>query len=126
MKKLLRIEELAMLGISIYALYFFNAPWWCYLLLVIAPDISMIAYAAGNRMGAIVYNLFHHKAVAILLFLFGLIVFNHALQIAGVILFGHASMDRVFGYGLKYLKGFKNTHLGLIGRTEDSIEIQKV
>ncbi|HZJ19645.1 MAG TPA: DUF4260 family protein [Pricia sp.] len=26
-------------------------------------------------------------------------------------------MDRIFGYGLKYNKGFKFTHLGEIGNT---------
>lgn len=29
---------------------------------------------------------------------------------------GHSAMDRLFGYGLKYNKGFKYTHLGEIGR----------
>lgn len=31
--------------------------------------------------------------------------------------FPHAAMDRIFGYGLKYEKGFKYTHLGEIGNT---------
>ena len=34
----------------------------------------------------------------------------------GIILFGHSSMDRFFGYGLKYENGFKFTHLGEIGK----------
>lgn len=42
---------------------------WCgmvyYLLLLLGPDISMIGYAGGNKMGAFMYNLFHHKGVAI-------------------------------------------------------------
>jgi len=36
-------------------------------------------------------------------------------QLIGIILFSHASMDRIMGYGLKYDKGFKYTHLGEIG-----------
>jgi len=32
-----------------------------------------------------------------------------------IILFGHSSMDRIFGYGLKTNQGFKFTHLGTIG-----------
>ncbi|MCB0470359.1 MAG: DUF4260 family protein, partial [Flavobacteriaceae bacterium] len=37
---------------------------------------------------------------------------NQMVMLIGVILFSHASMDRIFGYGLKYYKGFKYTHLG--------------
>lgn len=37
------------------------------------------------------------------------------LQLAGIILFAHAAFDRILGYGLKYERGFKFTHLGEIG-----------
>ena len=33
-------------------------------------------------------------------------------MLAGIILFGHSSFDRILGYGLKYTDSFKNTHLG--------------
>jgi hypothetical protein len=36
------------------------------------------------------------------------------MQLAGVILFGHSSMDRIFGYGLKYSDSFQHTHLGML------------
>lgn len=116
MKQIIKLEELAMLAISAYALYLFESPWWCYLLMFLGPDISMIGYAAGNKVGAAAYNLFHHKGVAMAVFAAGLVLNNMALQIAGIILFGHSSMDRMFGYGLKYEKGFKFTHLGVIGK----------
>jgi hypothetical protein len=38
------------------------------------------------------------------------------LMLAGTILLGHSSLDRVFGYGLKYPDAFQNTHLGRIGK----------
>ncbi|HTQ29041.1 MAG TPA: DUF4260 family protein [Puia sp.] len=31
-------------------------------------------------------------------------------------MFVHASLDRVFGYGLKYAQGFKYTYLGVPGK----------
>ncbi len=62
------------------------------------------------------YNLFHHKGLAILLYFIGMYISSPILQLIGIILFSHASMDRVFGYGLKYDKGFKYTHLGEIGK----------
>jgi len=34
----------------------------------------------------------------------------------GLILVAHICMDRVMGYGLKHESGFKDTHLGRIGR----------
>jgi len=64
----------------------------------------------------LLYNLFHHKGIAIVLFVPGVLLSDMTIQIAGIILFGHASMDRMFGYGLKLKDGFKYTHLGLIGR----------
>ncbi len=105
-----------MFAISVYALYLLKADWWYYLLILIAPDISMLGYVGGNKTGAIAYNLFHHKGIAIALFAIGLAVNNNLVQIIGIILFGHSSMDRMFGYGLKLNEGFKYTHLGIIGK----------
>lgn len=116
MKNIIKLEEMAMLGLSIYALSLFNVEWWWYLLLLLGPDISMIGYAAGNKFGAAAYNLFHHKGVAVAIFATGLIMPHTWLQLTGIVLFGHSSMDRVFGYGLKTAEGFKYTHLGMIGK----------
>lgn len=123
MKTLLKLEELAMLLVSIAMLYISNVEWWWYLLMFIGPDISMLGYLADNKTGAVLYNIFHHKGIAILLIAVTLIA---KLQLpffdpdpfvqAGIVLFGHASMDRIFGYGLKYENGFKFTHLGEIGK----------
>jgi hypothetical protein len=76
----------------------------------------MLAYLGGNRMGAIGYNLVHHKGVAILVYLAGWYLRQPAVEYAGLILFGHSSMDRAMGYGLKYFSGFQDTHLGKIGK----------
>ncbi len=110
------LEEAAMLGLSIYILTLFQVDWWWWLVLFIGPDISMIGYAAGNKAGAVAYNLFHHKGVAIAILIAGYLIPDIMLQITGVILFGHSSMDRIFGYGLKTDAGFKYTHLGMIGK----------
>lgn len=116
MKNIIKLEELAMFGLSVWALSFFNAEWWCYLLLLLGPDFSMIGYAGGNKLGAFMYNIFHHKGVAILIFILGFLLSDVTIEIAGIILFGHSSMDRMFGYGLKLNEGFKYTHLGLIDK----------
>jgi hypothetical protein len=46
----------------------------------------------------------------------GSILASQPLQLAGLILFGHSSMDRVLGYGLKYSDSFQHTHLGMLGK----------
>lgn len=100
---------------SIYALYLYEVPWWAYLLLALGPDIGMIGYAINPQVGAFTYNLFHHKGIAIAVGMLGLMCGADVILLAGVVLFGHSSMDRVFGYGLKFQDDFKNTHLGKIG-----------
>ena len=87
-----------------------------YLLILIAPDISFIGYTAGNKIGAVCYYLFHHKGIATAIFLPGFILKDELIQIVGIILFGHSSMYRMLGYGLKLNQGFKYTHLGTIGK----------
>lgn len=118
MKKIIQLEEVAMLGVSMYALYYLKVEWWFYLLLFLGPDISMLGYLAGNKPGALIYNIFHHKGLAILIFIIGFFIHSWLLQVVGIILFGHSAMDRVFGYGLKYFKGFHYTHLGQIGQSK--------
>ena len=116
MKNVIKLEEMVMLGLSIVALNYLQVEWWYYLILFLGPDISMLGYLIGHRMGAFCYNCFHHKGIALILLLLGISYDDWPLQVTGIILFGHSSMDRMFGYGLKYSKGFKFTHLGEIGK----------
>ena len=116
MKNIIRLEEAAMFILSLYALYYLDADGWFYPFVFLGPDISMIGYIAGNIAGAAMYNFFHHKAIAVVVFMFGLYLGNELLMIIGIILFGHSSMDRMFGYGLKLDRGFNYTHLGVIGK----------
>jgi len=66
----------------------------------------MLGYLAGNKVGAWAYNLFHHRALAIAVYFLGISIGNTTLLLAGTILFAHIGMDRFFGNGLKYEKGF--------------------
>ncbi len=117
MKKIIQLEELGLFLLGIFLFSQLNYAWWWFLVLLLAPDFSMIGYAVNNKTGAFLYNLFHHRGLAIAVYLLGIYLSNSVLQLMGVILLAHASMDRMFGYGLKYEKGFKYTHLGEIGKT---------
>jgi hypothetical protein len=116
MNTILKLEELAMFALSIFLFAQLHFAWWWYLVFILSPDISMIGYAVNNKVGAILYNIFHHKGLSIVVYILGFYLHNEYLQFAGIILFGHSSMDRMMGYGLKYFKGFKFTHLGEIGK----------
>jgi hypothetical protein len=118
MKTSLRIEEAAMLVLAVCLNTFLPFEWWLYWVLFLAPDIGMIGYLVNARVGALSYNLVHHKGVAILFYILGLYFSSNELQFTGLLLFGHSSFDRMLGYGLKYSDSFQNTHLGLIGKAQ--------
>lgn len=101
---------------GIFAFSQLDFAWWWFLVLFLAPDLGMLGYLFGNKPGALLYNTFHHKGLAILIWFVGFGLQNDVIQLIGVILFAHASFDRMLGYGLKYETGFKYTHLGEIGK----------
>lgn len=116
MKKLIQLEEAALFGLGIYLFSLLNYAWWWFPVLLLVPDLSMIGYAFGNKVGAWCYNVIHHRALAIAVYLLGIYLAKDIIELTGIMLFSHSSMDRMFGYGLKYEKGFKFTHLGEIGK----------
>jgi len=118
MRYSLKIEELLMfiLGIHLFSTLVFS--WWWFLVLLFLPDIGMLGYLINSKVGAIIYNLFHHKAIAITIYLIGIYFQIEVIKLIGIILFSHASLDRIFGYGLKYFDTFKHTHLGILKKNE--------
>lgn len=116
MKTSLKIEELLMFLLGCYLFSTLGYSWWWLIGLFLLPDIGMVGYAINPKLGAITYNIFHHKAIAVALYLMGLWLESDVLSFAGILIFTHASFDRILGYGLKYTTDFKDTHLGKIGK----------
>lgn len=114
MKTLLKIEELALFLGSIYLFSRLSFAWWWFPALLLLPDLSMVGYLINPAIGAILYNIVHHKGLGILIGLMGLATGNQTLMLAGIILVAHSSMDRVAGYGLKHFDSFKHTSLGTL------------
>ncbi|WP_417556716.1 DUF4260 domain-containing protein [Mesoflavibacter zeaxanthinifaciens] len=112
MKSILKLEELLQFALGIYFFSTLSYAWWWFLVLILLPDIGMLGYLVNTKTGALTYNVFHHKGLAILILLIGIYFEIEVMQLIGIILFSHAALDRVFGYGLKYADNFKNTHLG--------------
>ncbi len=119
MKNLLRVEELLQLILCAYLSQQLPFAGWLYWALFLTPDIGMLGYLINTKVGAMLYNLFHHKGIAISFYLAGLILTNPELQFIGLLLFGHSAFDRIFGYGLKYDDSFKHTHLGWLNGKND-------
>ena len=76
----------------------------------------MIGYLAGRRVGAICYNSAHTTLLPWALLLAGYFSGNSLALAIALIWFAHIGVDRALGYGLKYVTGFKDTHLGSIGQ----------
>lgn len=118
MNNLLKLEELGQFLLSIILFSQLDYAWWIFPACLLLPDLSMVSYLINPKTGAWLYNIFHHKLVAIAVLFLGLWLHNSLLHLAGIILFGHSAMDRMFGYGLKFNDHFKHTHLGWIGKKE--------
>jgi Domain of unknown function (DUF4260) len=114
MNYVIKIEELAqtILGIAILSFLPFQFSWWLWTILFLSPDIAILGYAVSKKAGGILYNIFHHKGVAIAIAIIGFLLKDNTLMLAGTLIFAHASFDRIWGYGLKYMDDFKHTHLG--------------
>jgi len=114
----LRLEGAAALAAGIALYGWLGASWLAVLPLLLVPDISMVGYLRGPRLGAITYNLVHNWAIGIIVFGLGLASGIGAVSVAGAILIAHVGMDRALGYGLKLPTSFQDTHLGRIGKRE--------
>jgi hypothetical protein len=115
MRVLIKVEEAAQFILTIILFTKLPFVWWVYPALLFLPDLSMLGYLTNSKVGAFTYNLFHHKAIAVAIGSAGLFMQNNNLMLVAIVLYGHSSMDRMLGYGLKHDKGFKFTHLGEIG-----------
>lgn len=121
-RALLRLEGLAALASAMLAFQQIEGAgalglkWWALLALFFAPDFSMLAYLAGPRAGAIVYNAAHSYTAPLLLALSGFYALGGVALALALLWIAHIGLDRALGYGLKYGTGFSDTHLGRIGR----------
>lgn len=114
---LLRLEGAALFLTAVALFAALGAPWWLFALLLFAPDVGALPYLAGSRAGAASYNLLHTSALPLLgLPLAWWLEAPAALPWLAVWL-AHIGMDRALGYGLKLPTGFRDTHLGPIGRS---------
>ncbi len=111
-RALLHLEGAAVLLLATAAFFRLGYPWWWFLLLMIAPDFSLLALAAGPRVGAMVYNAVHTMIGPLALLGIGWWLGGVQSVTVAVALgwLAHIGMDRMVGYGLRYTDATKRSH----------------
>jgi hypothetical protein len=114
-KIFLRLEGLAAAAVSAVFYARTGASWWLFAALWLAPDLSMLGYLGGPKLGARIYNAIHSYVTPATLAVTGLLLHSPAVLPYALIWANHIGVDRLLGYGLKYPAGFGWTHLGKLG-----------
>ena len=111
MRNLLRLEG-ACYAIAALLIYWQQGfSWWFFAILILVPDLSMLGFLAGPRIGAICYNIVHSTIGPWALLFYCYWRPTDLILSIVLIWFIHIGVDRALGYGLKYPDDFKHTHL---------------
>ena len=107
----LRAEGAMLLAASVAGYAQTGAGWGLFALLFLVPDVFMLGYLRGPRLGSVVYNVGHSTILPFGMIGLGLMLPGTRVLPVGLIWLAHVGFDRAVGYGLKYASGFKQTHL---------------
>ena len=109
---LLKLEGLAVLATATLIYHRLGFSWWLYIVLFLVPDLFMLGYLAGKKIGAAVYNFGHTYLIVLPIGVAAWLTDQRLVMAASLIWIAHIGFDRLLGFGLKYPSGFKETHLG--------------
>lgn len=110
-RTILRLEGAGLFAATTAAYFAIGGPLWLFAVLALAPDVSMLAYLAGARVGSGFYNAFHTYLAPLILGVAGVGLGVTPLAWVALVWAAHIGADRAVGYGLKYPTGFTRTHL---------------
>ena len=113
---ILRLEAAAVMACSLAAYARMGEGWLLFAVLFLVPDLSMLGYLGGRKLGAASYNAAHSYLIPVALGVAGLVLARPLLVGIALIWAAHIGFDRLLGYGLKYQTAFGHTHLS--GRGE--------
>jgi len=111
----LRLEGAAAAALAAVFYARTGASWWLFAALWLLPDLSMLGYLGGAKLGARIYNAIHSYVTPATLAVVALLLGRPTLLPYALIWMNHIGVDRMLGYGLKYPGGFQWTHLGKLG-----------
>jgi hypothetical protein len=110
-RPLLHLEGAAVFIASLRFYQHHHGSWLLFILLFLAPDLSMLGYIFNPRVGAITYNAVHTYVCPLALGGYALWNGQHLPLLWALIWIAHIGFDRMLGFGLKYPSRFKDTHL---------------
>ncbi len=117
MKKTIALEEAAQFFFALFMISRLPIPINAWTILYFfLPDCFAIGYVINKTTGAVLYNIAHHKLVALALVFGGFYFKQDYVLLAGLLCYAHSSFDRMIGYGLKYPDSPNHTHLGWVGK----------
>jgi len=111
----LQVEGAIALAAAVSFYWQVSFSWWFFAVLFFAPDVSMLGYVVGLRVGALIYNVAHTYTTPALVLLIGCLMHSPTTIAIGLIWVGHIGFDRMFGFGLKHDSGFRQTHFDQLG-----------
>lgn len=107
---ILQLEGAAIFGLALFIYAHLGGSWWLFGVLILVPDLSMVGYAFGLKVGTFCYNLVHNYVFPTAMAALGIYLNDNLLTHIAIIWFAHIGMDRAIQYGLKYSSSFKHTH----------------
>jgi hypothetical protein len=122
-RRWLRLEGGAILVLALLLYARSGGNWATFALLFLVPDLSIVGYLVGPRLGAALYNVAHSYVGPLLVYAAAVDFGLAGESTASLIWLAHIGFDRVVGFGLKYPTAFRDTHLGHIGRPRDEVEL---
>jgi hypothetical protein len=117
-RQLLRFEGAALLLVAVSLFARSGTSWSLFAALFLAPDLSLLFYLFGPRVGAPAYNAAHSTLAPLALAFAGFALGQPLALSISAIWIAHIGFDRSLGYGLKYADSFSHTHLGRIANSE--------
>jgi len=117
---LLRLEGVAIFVFALMAYEFMGFQWGFFVLVFLVPDLAILAYFHSSRVGAIAYNTMHSYILPLMLFAYGFFVSSSTANQFAIVWIAHIGFDRALGFGLKYSRGFRYTHLGRLGHSKEN------
>ena len=110
-KLLLQIEGALIFLATILFYRHLSASWLLFAVLILAPDLFMLGYLFGVRVGSLCYNFVHTYLTPAVLIAISLLAAKPILLPIATIWVCHIGFDRMLGFGLKYPTRFNDTHL---------------
>jgi hypothetical protein len=109
---LLRIEGAAIGAAALGAYVLLGESYLLLAVLFLAPDLAMLGYLGGRRLGSLTYNAVHTYVGPAAMLAIGIGAGVELALPLGLIWTAHVGLDRAIGYGLKFADApFGETHL---------------